>query len=97
MGLKDKLKRLQRIAGEETTTLVCQECGEELRVRDGIELDLLAHEWAEEQRRRGRGHEVHGDTYPDVYLVNHHPCGWTALRYKYTGERLFPWEVIDEE
>lgn len=54
MGLKDKLKRLQRIAGEETT-LVCQRCGEELRVRDGIELDLLAHEWAEEAGPGARG------------------------------------------
>ena len=97
MGLKAKLKRLQRIASEETATFVCQECGEELTVRDGIELDLLAHDWAEEQRRRGRGPEVYGETHPDVYLVNDHPCGWTALRHMYTGEPLFPWGVAHEE
>ena len=97
MGLKDKLKRLQRAAGVETTVLVCQDCGEELRVQDGIELDLLAHEWVEEQRRRGREPEVYGEMHPDVFLINNHPCPWTALRNKYTGERLFPWGVIDEE
>ena len=97
MGLKDKLKRLQRAVGFETTVLVCLECSEELRVRDGIELDLIAHEWAEEQRRRGRGHEIHGETHPDVFLINDHPCPWAALRNKYTGERLFQWRVIDEE
>ena len=97
MGLKDKLKRLQRIAGEETTTLVCQECGEELTVRDGIELDLIAHEWAEEQRRRGQGHELYGETHPDVFLFNNHSCDWTALRNKYTGKPLFPWGVVHEE
>jgi hypothetical protein len=97
MGLKDKLKRLRRTAGIETTVLVCLECGEELKVRDGIELDLIAHEWAEEQRRRGRGHEIYGETHPDVFLINNHPCPWTALRHKHTNERLFPWGVIDEE
>ena len=55
MGLKDKLKRLQRAGGVQTTVLVCQECGEELTVLDGIELDLIGHEWAEEQRSPGRG------------------------------------------
>jgi uncharacterized protein YbaR (Trm112 family) len=88
--LRRRITRLERTADGETKTLVCQECGEELRIRDGIELDLLAHEWAEEQRRRGRGHEIHGETHPDVFLINNHPCDWTALRYKYTGERLFP-------
>lgn len=66
-------------------------------MREGIELYLIAHEWGEEQRRRGRGDQIYGETHPDVYLINNHPCPWTALRYKYTGERLFPWGVIDEE
>ena len=88
MGLKDKLKRLQRAVGVQTTVLVCQECGEELTVLDGIELDLIAHEWAEEQRRRGRGHEIHGETHPDVYRIVNHSHGELSLVDTSTGE---PW------
>jgi hypothetical protein len=83
------LRRLEHCAEGEIATLECQECGEELRVRDGIELDLVAHSWAEEMKKRG--HEVYGETPEDVHLINNHPCGWTALRHKYTDQRLFPW------
>jgi hypothetical protein len=89
VGLRDKMRRLERASGGEVAVLVCLDCGEELRVRDGIELDPVAHSWAEEQKRRG--HKVYGETQEDVHLINNHPCGWTALRHKYTGERLFPW------
>jgi hypothetical protein len=88
------MRRLERATGEEIMTLVCQECGEELRVRQGIELDLVAESWAEEYKRRGG--EVYGETPEDVRLINNHPCNWTALRNKHTGERLFPWGGIDE-
>ena len=29
-----------------------------------------------------------------MFFVNNHPCCWTALRHKYTGERPFPWELM---
>jgi hypothetical protein len=86
------LRRLEREAEGETALLVCEECGEELRVRVGIELDLVARSWAEEYKRRGG--EVYGETPEDVHLVNNHPCGWTALRHKYSGEPLFPWSKL---
>ena len=40
------MHRLEHSAEGEIATLVCQECGEELRVRDGIELALVAEVWA---------------------------------------------------
>ena len=89
MGIRDRLRYLERAAADETVLLRCLECGEKLRVREGIEMDLVAHEWAEERKRRG--HKVCGETPEDVHLINYHPCGWTALRHKHTGERLFPW------
>jgi hypothetical protein len=87
VGLRDKISRLKRAAEGEVAVWVCEECGEELRVREGIELDLVAESWAEGQRSRGR--EVHSETPEDVRLINNHPCEWTALRNKRTGERLF--------
>jgi hypothetical protein len=73
MSLRDKIRRLERAAEGEVAVLVCQECGEELRVRDGVELDLVADSWAERQRERGL--KVYGETPEDVHLSNNHPCG----------------------
>jgi hypothetical protein len=97
LGIRERLRHLERAAEDETVLLRCLECGEELRVREGIELDLVAHEWVEEQERRGR--KVYGEAPEDVHLINNHPCNWTALRHKHTGERLFPWGQVpyDEE
>ncbi len=89
MEIRDRLWRLAQEAEAEIPTLVCQECGEELRVRDGIELDLIAEAWAIGARQRGV--EVYGETPQDVQRMNDHPYGWAALRNKATGEGLFPW------
>jgi hypothetical protein len=94
VGLRDRMRRLEKVADEEMMTLVCRECGEELRVRQGIELDLVADAWAQEQKKRGQ--KDYGEPPEDVHLINYHPCNWTALREKYTGERLFRWGSIDE-
>jgi hypothetical protein len=50
MGIRDRLRKLEVAAGDETVLLRCLECGEESRVQDGLQLDLVAHEWAEEQK-----------------------------------------------
>ena len=89
--MRSWIKRLERAAENEVVVLVCEECGEGLRVREGIELDLVADGWAQEQKRRGRASLVYGETPEDVHLINNHPCGWAALRNKSTGERLFAW------
>ena len=88
MGIRDRLPKLEGVAHEETVLLRCLECSEEIRVQEGLELDLVAHEWAEEQRRRGRGYEIHGETHPDVYLIVNHPHGELSLIDTSTGE---PW------
>jgi hypothetical protein len=95
VGIRDRLRHLERAAEDETVLLRCLECGEELRVREGIELDLVAEAWAEERKRRGN--RVSWEAPEDVHRINNHPCSWTALRHKYTGERLFSWGVIDEK
>lgn len=86
MSLRGRIKRLEREAGEDMVVLVCKECGEELRVRDGLELDLVAHSWAEEAKKRGV--EVYGETPSDVYRVLDHPHGELSLADISTGE---PW------
>jgi hypothetical protein len=88
VGIRNRLRKLEEAAQEETVLLRCLECGEELRVQEGLEIDLVAHEWAEEQRRRGRGHEIYGETHPDVYLIASHPHSELSLVDTGTGE---PW------
>jgi hypothetical protein len=45
MGLRDKLRRLERRSEGETLLARCEACGEEMRVRDGILLDLAVLDW----------------------------------------------------
>jgi hypothetical protein len=95
MGLKDKMRRLQRAAEGEFTTLVCQECGEEFVVREGVELELVAHAWAEGYKERGG--EVYQETPPDVLAIANHRHGELSFINKRTGERLFAsWGIGNE-
>jgi hypothetical protein len=96
MGLRDKMRRLERAAEGEITILVCQECGEEFVAREGVELDLVAHEWAEEHERRGG--TVYQETPPDALVIANHPHSELSLVDKRTGERLFAsWDGIGDE
>ncbi len=85
MGLKDKLKRLQRLADEETVLLRCEECGEEICVAQETDLDLLAYEWVQ-----ATGEKSYRPTPPDVYKVLEHVHG--ALVEKSSGK---PWPLMD--
>ena len=89
MGLRDRLRHLERAAEGEITTLVCQECGEEFRVREGIELELVAHAWAAGYKERGG--VVYQETPPDVLAITNHRHGELSFVDKSTGERLFSW------
>jgi hypothetical protein len=95
MGLRDKLRKLEAEAEREIVTLICQECSQELRVRHGAELDLVADAWAEGMR--DRGHEVQWETPEDVRLIRSHPHSELSLINKPTGEPLFPWGAIYEK
>ena len=94
MGLRDRLRKLEHSAEGEITTLVCQECGEEFRVRQGVELDLVAHAWAEGFKERGG--EVYQETPPDALVLVSHEHSELSLINKRTGERLFPWGAFHE-
>jgi hypothetical protein len=95
MGLRNRLRMLEHSAEGEITTLVCRECGEEFVVREGVELDLVAHAWAEGFKERGG--KVYQETPPDVLALVNHEHGELSLMNMSTGERLFPWGVIHEE
>jgi hypothetical protein len=87
MGLRDKLKRLERAVEGETVALVCVECGEELTVAEDTDLALLAHEWV-----HGSDGESHQPTPPDVFVITGHRCGWESLEVKATGKT---WPLMD--
>jgi hypothetical protein len=95
MGLRDRLRRLESSAEGEIATLVCQVCSEEFVVRDGIELDLVAHAWAKGYKERGG--EVYQETPPDALALVNHEHSELSLRNKRTGEQLFHWGIIHEE
>ena len=67
MGLKDRLDRAERAAGEHFTTAVCPGCGEAFRYAGDLALDLLVVlQWV---RATGTEHEVD----PTVERVLDHP------------------------
>ena len=47
MGLRDRLRRLERASEGETMTLVCPECGEELIAAGDVAVEFLVHEWGQ--------------------------------------------------
>jgi hypothetical protein len=93
MGIRDRFRRLERSAEGEVTTLVCQECGEEFVVRAGVELDLVAHSWAEEYKSRGG--KVYQETPADALALVNHEHSELSLVDKRTGEGLFAWGARD--
>ncbi len=45
MGLKDRLDRAEREAGEHFATAVCPECGEAFRYAGDLALDIVVAQW----------------------------------------------------
>jgi hypothetical protein len=87
VGIRDKMKRLERAAETETLAAVCLECGEEQRVRHGILVELTALEW--KMHQDGEHEEPPADTPSDVRWVWEHPHGGLSLVDKYTHEPIF--------
>jgi len=83
------LRRLEHSAEGEIAALVCQECGEELRACDGIELALVAEGWAEGMRELG--HEVYGEPPEDVHCMNDHPAAGRSSATSIQASRLSLW------
>ena len=81
--LRGRIEKVQREAKAETMVLVCQECGEEMRVEQDTDLHYLAHRWAEES-----GAKSYRRTPRDVFVIANHPHDAEGLIDKRTGE---PW------
>jgi hypothetical protein len=71
LGLKDRLRRLQKAAGERTTELVCQECGERLTAPRDIALRITYAVWLKRRAER-RGEPVPNED-PVVERIESHP------------------------
>jgi hypothetical protein len=86
VGIRDRLRSLERQAEGEYTALLCRECGERFRVAADTDLEYLAWEWIQETRAKS-----YRDPHPDVFVVADHPHGVGMLVYEATGE---PWPEI---
>ena len=47
MGLRRRVKRIQKAAGEHTTVLTCQDTGEKIRVPEDAGVRLVVAQWCE--------------------------------------------------
>jgi|SRR5215208_322875 len=83
MGLRGRLRNLERAAEAETMTLMCRHCGEEMRVNRDTDLEYIAYLWTLET-----GAKSYQPTPPDVFVVANHPHEGEALIDKATGR---PW------
>jgi hypothetical protein len=72
VGLKDRLRRLQKVSGEHTTELVCQEYGERMRVPRDIALRITRAVWLKRRAER-RGEPVASEDDPVMKLIESHP------------------------
>ncbi len=86
MGLRDKLRRLERRSEDGTLPARCEECGEEMRIRDGVLLDLAVLDW---RMHREESEELPAGTPADMRWVWDHGCDPIGLRDKRTGESVF--------
>ena len=84
MGLRDKLKRLERATDVRTVELRCPECGAEFAAKgEDPLLDYLAHEWA-----KGYEGETYRETPADVVRIANHEHDPSLMINKATGK---PW------
>jgi hypothetical protein len=91
VGIKDRLRKLEETAEAETVVARCGGCGEEMRIREGILLDVTCLDW---QMHQDDTDELPADTDPDLRWVWDHPCDALLLRDKSSGESVFghAWE-----
>ncbi len=66
MGIRDRLDRAEREAGEHFATAACPECGEAFRYAGDLALDIVVAQWV---RATGTEYEVD----PTVARVLDHP------------------------
>ena len=72
MGVKSRTERLERRAGAYSTELLCEECGERIKVPQDIALRLLTAEYKRRRaERRGEALVNHDD--PAIMRIVSHP------------------------
>jgi hypothetical protein len=80
VGIKGRLKRLERGANSEMVELVCPECGAEFKAAGDAALQFLVHEWIEDSIAA---------TSPDILLrIAEHEHDPSLMINKATGK---PW------
>ena len=73
MALRGKLRRLERAAGEHTTELLCEECGERMKAPLDVALRITCAVWLRRRAER-RGEPVPAELAdPVVELIESHP------------------------
>ena len=83
MGLRDKLRRLERGANVQTVELVCPECAAEFKAAGDPVIEYLAHEWG-----KGYDGETYRQTPADVVAIANHEHDPSLMIDRATGK---PW------
>ena len=82
MGIRDRLRRLEKATEGERTTLVCLECNEEFTLYGDPALEFIAYEWA-----KGYEGKLYGPpTDPAVVKMAAHEHDADAFIDRTTGE-----------
>ena len=79
-GLRDRLRRLEEAAREETMTLLCPECGTEFVAHGDVPVEFIVHQWAVETGEAG-----HHDTPASILRLFAHEHAPGAFLEKGTG------------
>jgi hypothetical protein len=80
MGLRDKLRRLEREAEGKSMTLVCPECGEEFVAYGDVALECIAYGWSKESGEKG-----YRETPEDIKQLFEHEHGLETFVEKTSG------------
>ncbi len=90
MGLRDRLKKLERETRGERYELVCPECGEAFTLYGDAPVEYLVWEWARGQAEPG---ETHRETPADMLRAFEHGHDPGAFVEKHSGLPFLSREV----
>ncbi len=85
---RERLRKLEEAAREETTTLLCPECGAEFVAYGDEPLEFVVHQWALETGEAG-----HHETPEDILRIFDHEHDPGALLEKGSGLPFLSREV----
>ena len=77
---RDRLRRLEEAAQEETMNLVCPACGAEFVAYGDVPMEFIVHQWTRET-----GEEGHHETPASILRVFDHEHGPGAFLEKTSG------------